>query len=181
MRANHFVALSFLTALASVSVMNSNQEVFQPIRSVEPASVEVAAGLQALVKYEMVDSLILSQAIKSVKDFAVKQQLLQFKRECELRIKGLEILLHKLGVEVPSRTKNATSYLMQGFVVVRGLTGDKGVLKALRTNEKKVLSVYERALENNLPGDIRPLVQGVYDGVSRHVQYLEDRLGTKIV
>ena len=138
-------------------------------------------ALQALVKYEMVDSLILSQAIKSVKDQAVKQQLLQFKHECELRIKGLEILLHKLGLEIPSRTKNATSYIMQGFVVVRGLTGDKGVLKALRSNEKKVLSIYELALKNDLPGDVRPIVQNVYDGVRRHVQYLEDKLSVKII
>lgn len=184
MQANQFVALSFLTALASLSVINSSQEPFQPINSagsINTIKDKTAEDLQALVKCEMDDSLILSQAIKSVKDHAVKQQLLEFKRGCELRIKELEVLFCKLGLSIPSRAKNGTSYLMQGFVAVRGLTGDKGVLKALRLNEKIVLNIYGRALKNDLPDNIRPIIQSMYDNTKRHVQYMEDKLNIKDV
>ncbi len=185
MQANQFVALSFLTALVSLSVINSSQEAFQPIHSISSIDHTIkdktAEDLQALVKCEMDSSLILSQAIKSVKNHAVKQQLLEFKHGCELRIKELEVLLDKLGLNIPSRTKDATSYLMQGFVAVRGLTGDKGVLKALRLNEKIVLNIYGRALENDLPDNIRPIIQSVYDNTKRHIQYVEDKLNIKAV
>jgi uncharacterized protein (TIGR02284 family) len=132
--------------------------------------------LQALVQHEIDYSFILSQAISSIKDASLKGKLSSFKEDTEGHIRELSDMTRKLGGEPPAYSRDFKGLVMQGYTVIRGLTSDTGVMKALHTNNKIILNAYERAknlsIPLNLVVDVKSVINRLYQDHEQTYEYL---------
>jgi rubrerythrin len=84
--------------------------------------------------------------------------------------------LRDLGHDPPLGS-DARSVLTQGKVVLGTITGDKGILKAIRSNAKDTHRAYARALHR---GDLSPgvarLVRENLADEQRHLNWIQDQL-----
>ena len=69
------------------------------------------------------------------------------------------------------------SILTQGKVVLRGITGDSGILKAMKSNEDETNEAYEQALaRNDVTANIRDILERNLADERRHRTWIEERL-----
>lgn len=115
-------------------------------------------------------------AINRLQDATCKEQLTQFMRDHERHTRDLSVIVSQLG-STPATESDLKAWLTQGKVVIGNLTGDSGILKAMKSNEDDTNTAYERALSR---GDATPNVQEVLqrnlDDERRHRSWIETRL-----
>lgn len=138
---------------------------------------DILTMLQSLAQYEIDGSFIISQAMGSLTDTHVIERLSQIRETCEQNISELGELIRQYGKDAPEHSRDFKGFFMQGYVGMRGLISDKGVMKALQANLQIVEKAYEKALDtDDLPGDIRDKLQGLLQKVSSHLQYVASHL-----
>jgi hypothetical protein len=72
---------------------------------------------------------------------------------------------------------DAKSILTQGRVVLRGLTGDSGILKAMKSNEDETNEAYEQALtQGDITANIRDILKRNLANERRYRAWIEGRL-----
>jgi len=65
----------------------------------------------------------------------------------------------------------------QGKVLLAGLTGDRAVLKAMKSNEDDTNQAYERAASNDVvPARLRDVLRACLADERRHRSYIEEEL-----
>lgn len=115
-------------------------------------------------------------AIERLDDDIAKQRLTEFKADHTRHIHELGQLMRDMG-EAPPESGDMKSVLTQGKVVMAGLSGDKAILKAMRSNESDTNSAYERASGRD---DLTPEIQAVLDknlgDERRHRDWIEEYL-----
>lgn len=117
-------------------------------------------------------------AIDRLDDAECKTQLIGFKDDHERHTRELAALVRNLGGE-PAMQSDAKAMLTKGKVVLRGLTGDSGILKAMKSNEDETNEAYEQALtRDDLTAEMRELLQRNLSDERRHRAWIEERLAT---
>jgi hypothetical protein len=104
---------------------------------------EIAASFQSLAQYEIDGSFIISQAIASFRNVNLSTHLLKIREECKENIAELANLIRLYGREAPEHSRDFKGFFMQGYVGMRGLISDKGVMRALHTNTQIVANAYK--------------------------------------
>jgi uncharacterized protein (TIGR02284 family) len=132
---------------------------------------DIAATLQSLAQYEIDGSFIVSQAMASVRNTNISEHLSEIREECEKNIEELAELICQYGREVPEHSRDFKGFFMQGYTGMRGLVSDKGAMRALQTNIGLVTKAYEKALESDLPSEVKEKLQALYINVKDHLEY----------
>jgi uncharacterized protein (TIGR02284 family) len=116
------------------------------------------------------------QAIEEIEGAAVREQLLIFKEEHRTHYMNLSETISKLGAAAPEFSKGFKGHLIEGFTAIRSMSGTKGALKAMQSNEQTTNKHYREALEFELSPDIRSLLERHYSDEKRHLAYIEEAL-----
>ena len=87
--------------------------------------------------------------------------------------------LFELGGEPVERSSGGKGFFLETFSAIRGLTGIRGALGALRTDEEITNRTCRDALSKPLPPDVRSLFEQNRQDEQRHLGYLEGVLSAR--
>jgi rubrerythrin len=119
------------------------------------------------------------QAIKRIDEEDIRERITAFRHDHERHVEDLEQAIRGLGGEPPERSRGVKGFFLEGFTAAMGVAGSKAALRAMRTNEKLTNKKYEEALGEQLPDDVRQLVEKNREDERRHLQYIEATLDTR--
>lgn len=110
------------------------------------------------------------ESAEHTKTSTLSQALLQRSRECQQAAEELVAAITQLGGEV-NDGGSASGALHRGWVSLRGSVGglsDLAMLEECERGEDAALARYRKALQHDLPADIRALVQRQMEGTQRN-------------
>lgn len=117
-----------------------------------------------------------STAISRVEDAQIRRALEDFRGDHVRHVHELGKALRELGREAPSGA-DVKAVLAQGKVVLGTISGDKGILRAMRSNEKDTNRAYERATNrDDLSTDLARLLSDNLSDERRHLSWIEEKL-----
>ena len=100
----------------------------------------------------------------------LRSTLAQRADDCRAATVELQALVRSLGGK-PEMSGSATGALHRGWVAVKATLStydDLAVLEEVERGEDHALTAYRDALENDLPANVRPLIEQQYNGVKRN-------------
>lgn len=137
---------------------------------------DVVDQLNDLIALDFDAAAAYESAISRLNDAQVKSRLQAFKGDHDRHIRELSDLCRTYGGE-PRKKGDMMQLLTQGQVVIRSLTGDKGILQAMKSNEDQTNSYYEQALQKEgLPADVRTLLEKNLGDERRHRAWIIEQL-----
>lgn len=116
------------------------------------------------------------EAIERIEDTAVKERLSGFMRDHQRHVDELGIAITDLGGAPEEPKPDFKGYLIEGMTRMRAALGDEQALKAMHQNEEITNRTYRRALDWDLPTDVREVVSLGYADEQRHIAYIEEQL-----
>lgn len=137
----------------------------------------LVAALDALLEldYDAIEAY--KAAIERIDDETDKAQLRSFLADHERHTVELAPIIARLG-GTPSTGPDVKQWLTKGKVVILGLAGAHAVLLAMKTNEEDTNTAYERMLQrDDIPADVRPVLERNLADEWRHKAWIEARLG----
>lgn len=115
-----------------------------------------------------------------LKDTTLKQTFTTRAEECRQAAAELQAMVVRFGGKAEDGG-SAAGALHRGWVAVKGVLAgytDKAILEETERGEDTALASYRKALDQNLPPDVRAVVERQYEGVKRNhlqVRTLRDR------
>jgi uncharacterized protein (TIGR02284 family) len=132
--------------------------------------------LEKLIHLDIDATHAYDQAIKNVREQSIKDKLILFKSDHNRHITQLTSKMLELGGVPPELTADFKGYFITGFTALRSLTGTKGALGAMETNERLTTSKYEEAQKWDCPADIAAIIQMNLADEQRHLEFVREKL-----
>jgi hypothetical protein len=121
------------------------------------------------------------QAIEKVDISIVRDELTRYQQDHLLHFQELSRRISDMGGSPPEFSKDFKGYLISGFTSLRSVTGTKGALEAMQTNEKLTNKNYgEASSETGLPRDLHDLLVRFYGDEQDHLNHIERALSEKV-
>ena len=139
---------------------------------------DILNNLEKLIHLDVDATHAYDQAIKNVSEQVIKDKLILFQADHRKHIDLLSAKVLELGGTPPELTSDFKGFIISGFTALRSLTGTKGALEAMETNEKLTTSRYEEACKMDFPVDIIAIVQQNYADEQRHLAFVREALQT---
>lgn len=137
---------------------------------------DVVALLNRLIQldYDCIEAY--KAAIARVTDPDDRKQLSALLADHRRHVDDLAFVVRNLGGE-PAAHGDLRQVLTKGKVVLGGLTGDRAVLEAMRSNEADVAAAYEQAASQpGIPVDVLKVLERNRDDEHDHQRWLAGRL-----
>ncbi len=141
---------------------------------------EILDNLQKLVQLDVDATHAYDQAIKNVKEQPIKDKLIQFQADHRRHIDLLSAKVLELGGTPPELISDFKGFIITGFTALRSLTGTKGALEAMETNERLTTSKYEEACKKDFPVDISTILQSNLSDEQRHLSFIREAITTVV-
>lgn len=115
-----------------------------------------------------------------IRDAQVKQQLMNRAEECRTAVRDLQMLVAECGGKAQD-SGSAAGAVHRGWVAIKGtLSGysDAQILEETERGEDVAMQRYTKALQCDLPAQVRTVVERQFEGVKRNhllVRELRDR------
>jgi uncharacterized protein (TIGR02284 family) len=119
------------------------------------------------------------EAIDSIKEIAIRDQLVRFRGDHERHIRDLSERVRKLGRQPPERP-GVRGVVRKTLTKVAGLVGTEATLRAMRSNEEVLNKQYAARVNLEFPPDLLQLIQRNYSDEQRHLAYIEQALQGRI-
>ncbi|TGU74746.1 DUF2383 domain-containing protein [Geomonas terrae] len=139
---------------------------------------DILDQLEKLIQLDVDATHAYDQAIKNVNEPIIKDKLIQFQADHRKHIDLLSAKMLELGGTPPELSSDFKGFLISGFTALRSLTGTKGALEAMESNERLTTSRYEEASKLDLPVDISAIVRANYSDEQRHLSFIREALPT---
>ena len=139
---------------------------------------DILENLQKLIQLDVDATHAYDQAIKNVNEQVIKDKLIQFQADHRRHIDLLSAKVLELGGTPPELTSDFKGFIISGFTALRSLTGTKGALEAMETNERLTTSKYEEASKKDFPVDISTIVQSNLSDEQRHLSFIREAIST---
>jgi rubrerythrin len=110
----------------------------------------------------------------------VKEKLTQFRGDHERHISDLSALILLMGEEAPKRTLDFKGFLIEGFTAIRSMIGNESAIRAMKGNEELTNRTYGRALDLELPENVRVVVKRGFDDETRHLEYINQSISLRV-
>lgn len=136
---------------------------------------DVADVLNGLIRLDFDAIEAYEAAIRRADDQAIRSQLAEFLQDHQRHTVNLAEEVRRLG-EKPVDGPGLMRMLTEGAVVIGGLGHDRGVLKAMSTNEAVTNRSYEQALEKLADHPVANVVRQNREDERRHKQWIDSRL-----
>lgn len=139
---------------------------------------EILNQLEKLIQLDVDATHAYDQAIKNVDDQPIKEKLIQFQGDHRRHIDLLSAKVLELGGTPPELTSDFKGFFISGFTALRSLTGTKGALEAMETNEKLTTTKYQDAAKLVWPTDITSIIQSNLADEQRHLSFVREAIAT---
>jgi len=139
---------------------------------------EILNQLEKLIQLDVDATHAYDQAIKNVDEQSIKDKLLLFQGDHRKHIDVLSAKVLELGGTPPELTSDFKGFFISGFTALRSLTGTKGALEAMETNEKLTTSKYQEAAKMVWPTDITSVIQSNLADEQRHLSFVREAIAT---
>lgn len=118
------------------------------------------------------------QALQQIDITEIYDMISRFQNDHHQHIEDLSRMIMSYGGKPPKFSLDFKGYLINGMTAVRSLTGAKGALEAMETNEITTNSSYRSAIEDNpgLPADVLELLEKNYADEKKHLEYIRDTI-----
>jgi rubrerythrin len=141
---------------------------------------EILSQVEKLIQLDVDATHAYDQAIKNVDDQVIKDKLIQFQGDHRRHIDLLSAKVLELGGTPPELTSDFKGFFISGFTALRSLTGTKGALEAMETNEKLTTSKYQDAAQLVWPTDISTIIQSNLADEQRHLSFVREAINTLV-
>jgi rubrerythrin len=139
---------------------------------------EILNQLEKLIQLDVDATHAYDQAIKNVDDQAIKDKLLLFQGDHRRHIDLLSAKVLELGGTPPELTSDFKGFFISGFTALRSLTGTKGALEAMETNERLTTTKYQDASQLVWPTDVSSIIQSNLADEQRHLSFIREAIPT---
>ena len=139
---------------------------------------EILDNLNKLIHLDVDAIHAYDQAIKNVSERTVKEKLMLFQTEHRGHIDQLSTKVRELEGTPPELTSDFKGFIISGFTAVRSLTGTKGALEAMETNERLTTSKYAEASKLDFPVDVLAIVQSNWADEQRHLAFVREAISS---
>jgi len=139
---------------------------------------EILENLVKLIHLDVDATHSYEQAIKNVSEQVIREKLIQFQGDHRKHIDLLSAKVLELGGTPPELTSDFKGFIISGFTALRSLTGTKGALEAMETNERLTTTKYEEASKKEFPTDIAAIINGNFADEQRHLAFIREALPT---
>jgi uncharacterized protein (TIGR02284 family) len=139
---------------------------------------EILDNLEKLIQLDVDATHAYDQAIKNVSEQAIKDKLISFQADHRRHIDLLSAQVLEFGGTPPELTSDFKGFLISGFTALRSLTGTKGALEAMETNERLTTSKYSEACKLAFPADVLAIVQSNLADEQRHLSFVREAIST---
>jgi len=137
---------------------------------------EILTQLEKLIQLDVDATHAYDQAIKNVDEQVIKDKLLLFQGDHRRHIDLLSAKVLELGGTPPELASDFKGFFISGFTALRSLTGTKGALEAMETNEKLTTSRYQDAAQLVWPTDITSIIQSNLSDEQRHLAFVREAI-----
>ena len=137
---------------------------------------EILDNLEGLIHLDVDAVHAYEQAIKNVSEPLIKDKLVLFQGDHRRHVDLLSAKMQELGGTPPKFTTDFKGFFISGFTALRSLTGTKGALEAMESNEKLTTSKYEKASALDFPADIATIVRANLADEQRHLAFVREAL-----
>lgn len=137
---------------------------------------DILDHLEKLIQLDVDATHAYDQAIKNVNEQLIKDKLIQFQSDHRKHIDLLSAKVLELGGTPPELTSDFKGFMISGFTALRSLTGTKGALEAMETNERLTNTRYEEACKLDFPVDILAIVRSNWADEQRHLSFIREAI-----
>jgi hypothetical protein len=132
--------------------------------------------LKALIELDLDAIEAYEAAIGRLHDLGDKAQLERFMGDHARHVVDLSFLVQQAGGSAPTQP-DFKRILTKGKVILRGVVGDAGVIKAMKSNEETSTRVYDRAKSDpDLPIRAKTIIEANYADERQHLAWMDRRL-----
>ncbi len=143
-------------------------------------SKELLKNLKSLAQLDVDAYQAYGQAIEKTEHAPIRDQLSVFREDHRNHYDELSRVIRQKGGEPPSFTKDFKGYVIEGMTSLRSITGTKGALEAMETNEKLTNKNYDKAASNaSLPPEVSDMLVTFYQDEQRHLSFVQETLQQK--
>ncbi len=135
---------------------------------------ELIDQLESLIKLDIDAIHAYDQAIKRIEQPMYRDKLLTFQGDHRRHVDSLSAKLRELGETPPAFTPDFKGFFIEGFTALRSMTGTKGALEAMETNERLTNSRYEKASGMDWPSDIAVIIRENLADEQRHIAFIRE-------
>jgi len=140
---------------------------------------EILNQLEKLIQLDVDATHAYDQAIKNVGEQPIKDKLILFQGDHRRHVDLLSAKVVELGGTPPEFASDFKGFFISGFTALRSLTGTKGALEAMETNEKLTTSKYQEAAKLGWPSDISTIIQSNLADEQRHLSFVREALSSR--
>lgn len=119
-----------------------------------------------------------SHAIKHLEYDDIRKKLVEFQDDHKGHIRELASLVQQLGGKPLKPSPDLKGYLIEGYTALKSVTGTKGALEAMRTNEILTNRKYGEAAALDFPEEVMKLIRTNFTHEQLHLQFIEEILST---
>lgn len=116
------------------------------------------------------------QAIKRMEYHDIQRRLADFQDDHKNHVQNLTAMVRQLGGNALTPTPDLKGYLLEAFTALRSMTGAKGALEAMLSNEKVTNRKYKEAATRDLPEEVLKLIETHLSQEVRHLNYIVEVL-----
>ena len=141
---------------------------------------DILDNLSKLIHLDLDAAHAYDQAIKNVGEAALKEKLTLFQADHRRHVDQLSAKVLELEGTPPEPTSDFKGFIITGFTALRSLTGTKGALEAMETNERLTTSKYEEVCKKDFPVDISTILQSNLSDEQRHLSFIREAITTVV-
>jgi uncharacterized protein (TIGR02284 family) len=139
---------------------------------------EILKRLNDLIQLDVDAVEAYTQAIRHVKYDDIKKRLTEYQEDHKDHVQDLTAMVRSLDGKPVDSTPDLKGYLIEGFTALRSVTGPKGALEAMRSNERLTNRRYEEAAALDFPEEVLALVKKNLTDERVHLHYIEEIITT---
>lgn len=139
---------------------------------------ELVDQLESLIKLDIDAIHAYDQAIKRIEQPVFRDRLVTFQSDHRRHVDVLSAKLREMGETPPAFSPDFKGFFLEGFTALRSMTGTKGALEAMETNERLTTSRYEKASNMDFPSDIATIIRENFADEQRHLAFIREALSS---
>lgn len=139
---------------------------------------EILSHLEKLIHLDIDATQAYDQAIRNIDEQVIKDKLILFKADHRKHVELLSAKMIEMGGKPPEFTSDFKGFFITGFTALRSMSGTKGALHAMESNEKLTTSKYEDASKLEMPSDIAAVIRSNLADEHHHLSFIREALAT---
>ena len=137
---------------------------------------EIIETVSKLIQLDVDTVYSYDKALDEIEDEIMRERLKQFRDMHQKHIKNLSDAIRTLGLEPPEIRKDLKGFVIEAFTALRGLTGMKGALKALKTTEEMTNRLYGEVVSKDVPSPLKEVLREHFTDEKVHLEYIDSNL-----